>query len=384
MVRRTDSWLDRAAAFSWRYLLILLAIYVTFQAVVIVKVVAIPLVLALFPTSVLSPLVQWLKGRGWSPLLATWGAILAVIPVLLVVWLILVPGLSDDISELGGQVTEGIDEVRNWLRDGPLQLSETDIETYIDRAVDQARENMTGITSGVLGGATLAFEVLTGLVLALLAAFFYLKDGDRAATALVERVDDPDRVKRGLEAAWTTLSSYIRGLAVVGAIDAAAIGIGLFVVGTPLVVPLALLVFVGAFFPIVGAFLSGMVAVLVTLVNGGPIEALIVLGVVVGVQQLEGNVIYPIVFKRALSLHPLVILVAIAIGGVAFGIVGAFLAVPLTAVAVSVHQAILDDPDGSLVALMSDRVYEGGGSTGDEALHPPDDESETAVDPSES
>jgi predicted PurR-regulated permease PerM len=168
----------------------------------------------------------------------------------------------------------------------------------------------------------------------------------------------PERVEAALAAAWRTLSSYVRGLAMVGFIDGALIGVGLAIVGTPLVLPLAVLVFIGGFFPIVGAFVSGLVAVAVSFVNGGAGDAIIVLAIVVGVQQLEGHVLYPIIFKRVLALHPLVILLAIAIGGVAFGIVGAFLSVPLTAVAVSLHEALADDPDTSLVGLLGSRPYE--------------------------
>ncbi len=150
----------------------------------------------------------------------------------------------------------------------------------------------------------------------------------------------------------------MRGLATVGLVDAILIGIGLAILGTPLALPLAVLVFIGGFFPIVGAFVSGLVAVAVSFVNGGPTDALIVLAIVVGVQQLEGNVLYPIIFKRALELHPLVILLAIAVGGVAFGIVGAFLAVPLTAVAVAVGQATADDPDNNLISLLQTKPYQ--------------------------
>lgn len=354
----SHGWLSRAAGVAWRYLVILAAIYVTFLALNIVHVVVIPLILALFLTSVLSPLVQWFKGRGWSPLIATWSALIVVIPVVVLIGLAVIPSLASGLGEIGQDVSAGVDQVRDWMREGPLALSESEIERYLEQAIDQARANISVISTGVLGGATVAFEVLTGAILSLLAAFFYLKDGDRAYAGLLERVGDTDRVSRGLQAAWGTLSSYIRGLATVGAIDAIFIGIGLALVGTPLVFPLMLLVFLGAFFPIIGAFLSGLVAVLVTLVNGGLGSALIVLGIVIAIQQIEGHVIYPIVFKRALELHPLIILVAIAVGGVAFGIIGAFLAVPLTAMLVSVHQATAPDPRNSLVALLSSRVYE--------------------------
>lgn len=353
------AWLNRLASLSWRYLFVLAAIYVTFVALGIVKVVVIPVVLALFPASVLSPVVVYLKRRGWSPLLATWGSILAVIPILAIITAIAVPSIAGSTEQLGTDLDAATDSVSEWLSEGPLELSDTDIQGYLDSALDSIRENASEITSGVLGGATVAIEVITGLVLMILALFFFLKDGDRAVDGVLARSRNPERSKRGLDAAWRTLSSYVRGLMVVGAVDAIFIGIGLAIVGTPLVAVLMLLVFVGAFFPVIGAFISGLVAVAVTLVNGGIGPALVILAVVIAVQQIEGHVLYPIVFRRALSLHPLVILLALSVGGVAFGLVGAFLAVPIAAVAVSVHQAVSVTPDQSFVALLTSRPYEG-------------------------
>ncbi len=352
------NWLNRVAAFSWRYLLFLAAVYVTFEAILIVKVVVLPIFLGLFAASVLSPVVQRLKARGWSPAMSTWGAILALIPLVTGFVFLLVPSFADGLEPLGAALEESVQSVTEWLSEGPLGLSETDIQNYVDQAIEQIRENAGAITTGVLGGATVAFEIVTGLVFTLLVTFFYLKDGDRAYHALLERVRHPERTRRGLEAAWRTLSGYVRGLALIGLIDATFIGIGLAIVGTPLVLPLMTVVFIGGFFPIIGAFVSGLLAVAVSFVNGGLTDALIVLAVVIGVQQFEGNVLHPIVFKRALSLHPLVILLAIGVGGVAFGIVGAFLAVPFAGVAVAVEQAVRDDPDRSVVALLSSRPYE--------------------------
>ena len=354
----TPVWLRKTAAFSWRYLLVLAAAYITFRAVAVIKVVVLPILLGLFAASVLSPFVQRLKTRGWSPALATWGTILGLVPVVAVFVLFLVPSFADGIEPLGEAVDESVQSATEWLSEGPLGLSQTDIERYIEDATAQIQDNAGAITTGVLGGATVAVEIATGLVLTLLVTFFYLKDGDRAYQGLLQRVADPDRTRRGLEAAWRTLSGYVRGLAIIGLIDAIFIGIGLAIVGTPLVLPLMLLVFIGGFFPIIGAFISGLLAVAVSFVSGGATDALIILAVVVGVQQFEGNVLHPIVFKKALSLHPLVILLAIGVGGVAYGIVGAFLAVPLTGMAVAVQQAVSDDPESSVVNLLTDRPYE--------------------------
>lgn len=358
MTSPDESIIRRLGSVSWNYLLILAAIYVTFIALTTVKVVVVPVLLAFFLTAVLSPPVQWLKRKGWAPIPATWGGIAMLTIVIALVGVLLVPSFAEGLTPLGEDLEEAIDSTTEWLTEGPLQLSDTQIEEYIDTAVTSLQDNFGSIATGVLGGATVAFEILTGAVLVFLAAFFYLKDGDRGFRALLQRVQDPEKTERALVAAWTTLSSYVRGLATVGLVDAILIGVGLAILGTPLALPLAVLVFIGGFFPIVGAFVSGLVAVAVSFVNGGPTDALIVLAIVIGVQQLEGNVLYPIIFKRALELHPLIILLAIAVGGVAFGIVGAFLAVPLTAVAVAVGQATADDPDNNLISLLQTKPYQ--------------------------
>lgn len=352
--------LDRAAGFSWRYLLVIAAIAVTFYAVSVVKVVVIPLILALFLTAVLSPAVQWFKRRGWSPILATWSVIAIVIPLTVGLGFLLVPSFVDGLGPLGEDFEAATDAFTEWLETGPLQLSKTEVDGYINDVIEAFRGNIGGLTSGILGGATVAIEVVTGGVLMLIATFFYLKDGDRAYAALLRRVSDPDRVRASLSVSWLTLGAYVRGLAIVGAVDAIFIGIGLSLVGAPLVLPLSLLVFVGGFFPIVGAFLSGLLAVSVVFVNGGLTDALIVLAIVLVVQQVEGNVLHPIIFRRSLSLHSLVILMSLAIGGVAFGIVGAFLAVPITAVVIAGYQAVAAEPDTSMVALFRSPLYDDG------------------------
>jgi putative heme transporter len=353
-------WLDRAASFSWKYLAVIAAVTVTFYAIGVVKVVVIPLILGLFVAAILSPPVQAFKRRGWPPLLATWAGIAIVIPLVAGLTVLLVPSFVEGLGPLGDDFGAALDSAVEWLESGPLQLSAAEIEGYIEDAWEAFRENLGGLTSGLVGGAAVALEVVTGAVLTLLAAFFYLKDGDTAYQALLRRVSDPDRAHASLSAAWGTLGAYVRGLAIVGFVDALFIGIGLLIVGAPLVLPLSVLVFFGAFFPIVGAFLTGLLAVSVAFVHGGLTDALIVFAIVLGVQQVEGNVLHPIIFRRALSLHPLVILMSIAVGGVAFGIVGAFLAVPITAVVIASHQALHADPDRSVVALARTPLYDGG------------------------
>jgi len=352
--------LDRVASFGWRYLIVIASVAVTFYAIGVIKVVVIPATLAFFTASVLSPPVQWLKRRGWSPLRATWTGIGLVVPVVVLLVLLVGPALSTGFQPLVDDFQSTTDSVVKWLSTGPLSLSESQIQSFIDQAVTAFRSNLGGLTSGLVGGATVAIEVVTGVILTLLATFFYLKDGDRAYAALLRRVSRQDRLHAQLSAAWSTLSSYMRGLVIVGLVDATFIAAGLIVVGAPLVLPLAVLVFFGGFFPIIGAFLSGLLAVSVAFANGGVTDAIVVFVIVLVVQQVEGHVLYPIVFRRVLLLHPLVIVLAIASGGVAFGIIGAFLAVPLTAMAVAAYQAGSADPDHSVVALLRSPLYDEG------------------------
>jgi putative heme transporter len=346
-------WLRSAAAVAWRLLVVGAAIYFGWQVLQRISVVVIAAVLALFPASLLWGPVKALKRWGWKPLLATWTVLLVSAAFLVGIGFLVVPALIDGLEPLGQDLAAAYDDFLEWLTVGPLGLSEAEVNRYSDTLVAQLQDQLGNVGSGVLSGAAFLVEAITGLVLALIVAFFVLKDGDRVAYKLFDRLSPTtaDRVRRGGRVAWTTLSRYVKGLALVGLIDATAIAIGLLILGVPLVAPLAILVFIGAFLPVVGAFVSGLFAVAVALVNGGLTQALIVLAIVVAVQQLEGDVILPLIFGRSMEMHPLVILLAIAIGGVAFGIVGAFLSVPIAAVVIAVNQELAANPDDSLISL---------------------------------
>lgn len=353
MTDDVPEWLRDAAAVAWRLLVVGAAIYFGWQVLQRISVVIIAAVLALFPASLLWGPVKALKRRGWKPLLATWTVLLGAIAVLVGVGFLVVPALLDGLEPLTEDLSSAYEDFLNWLTTGPLGLSEAQVDRYVNTAVEQLQEQLGNLGSGFLSGAAVIVEGITGLFLALIVAFFVLKDGDRVAHKLFDRLSPrtADKVRRGGRVAWTTLARYVKGLALVGVVDATAIAIGLLILGVPLVAPLAILVFIGAFLPVVGAFVSGLFAVAVALVNGGLTQALIVLAIVVAVQQLEGDVILPLIFGRSMEMHPLVILLAIAIGGVAFGIVGAFLSVPIAAVVIAVNQELSPNPDGSLISL---------------------------------
>lgn len=348
-------WLRHGAAIAWRLLVVGAAVFFLWQILQRVSVVVLAAIIGLFPASLLWGPVKRLKRRGWPPLLATWTVLLASLLVAVGIGFLVIPPLVEGVEPLVADVNEAFASFQDWLVDGPFGLSRDQIDGMVEGILASMQEWATGVGgAGLLSGAVAVVELITGLVLALIVAFFVLKDGDRVAKRLhnVLAPETADRVLRGGRAAWTTMSRYVKGLALVGIVDATAIAIGLLLVGVPLVVPLSILVFFGAFFPIIGAFTSGLFAVAVALVNGGITDALIVLAIVVAVQQLEGDVILPLIFGRTMQLHPLAILLAIAIGGVAFGIVGAFLSVPVMAVVVAVNQELSTDPESSIVTLV--------------------------------
>ena len=330
-------WLSGSAAVSWRLLVVAAAIAVVGFLLVYLRLVVLPVIVALFLSTLLAPPAGWLRARGWPPLAATWAVIGGAVLVIAGASAALAPQIGPEIGTLRDRVGTGLDDVQRWLRTGPLHFSDTQLSDLLDRARQEASSNSQALTRGLLTGATLAVEVVTGALLSLVLTFFFVKDGDRIGEWFARQAGERSELVRAVgRRAFETLGAYLRGVATVGLIDGVFIGIGLAVVGVPLAVPLAFLVFLGAFFPIVGAFLTGLIAALVALVSNGLVAALIIVGITIAVQQLEGHVLAPLVLGRAVKLHPAVILLALAGGGVVGGIAGAALAVPAVAVIASV------------------------------------------------
>jgi predicted PurR-regulated permease PerM len=298
------------------------------------RLVVLPVILALFLSTLLVPPANLLRRRGLAPSAATAIVVISAVLLLAGLVLLLVTQVTPQLSTLRQQVTTGIEDVQTWLATGPLHISEDELTGTFDRLRGSFGGDGRGLARGLLTGATVAGEIVAGFLLTLVLTFFFVKDGGRFTGFLLdvageERREDARAIGRQ---AWETVSAYLRGVATVGLVDAVLIGIGLLIVGVPLVIPLAVLTFFGAFFPLVGAFVAGALAALVALVAKGPLAALIVIGITVGVQQLEGHVLAPVVLGRAVNLHPVAILLALTTGAVLAGIVGAFLAVPVMAV----------------------------------------------------
>jgi putative heme transporter len=327
-----------AAALSWRVLIVAAAVLLVAVVLIQLRLAVLPVIVALLLATVLLPPLRALRRRGWPALLATWTVILGAVVVLAAVVALVSQGFISELDTLDARVDEGIGEVQQWLTDGPLQLPENALDDAVDRGRAFVSENGGVLVGGLTSGARLAAELVAGLLLAIVLLFFFLKDGDRIWGWIVGLFPSGQRGHVGEigRRAWAALSGYVRGTAIVALVDAVLIGIVLAVLGVPLVVPLALLTFLAAFFPLVGAVIAGILAALVALVTEGTTDALIVAAAILVIQQLEGDVLQPIVLGKAVRLHPIAILLALTVGATLGGIIGAFLSVPVAAVGAAV------------------------------------------------
>jgi predicted PurR-regulated permease PerM len=294
-----------------------------------------PLSLALLIASVLQVPARFLEERLHFPKAAAAGAVV-VGSVLVVVALgfALAPAVAGQSTDIIDSAVGGLQELQNWVQDTNF-LTRDQVDAAIQALQDRLASSGGQIADGVLTGVSAATSAVVTLVVTLILTFLFLKDGHRFQP-LVRRMTGPrvgPHLVEVLKRIWKTLGGYIRTQALVSLIDAVLIGAGLLLVGVPLAIPLAVLTFVGGFIPIVGAFVAGVLAVLVALVSEGLTGALIILAVVVAVQQLEGNVLSPWLQSKSMQLHAGVVLLGVTLGSTLFGIIGAFLAVPVCAVA---------------------------------------------------
>lgn len=331
--RKTASALRTSARVSAELLLVLVAAAVALWLLGRMWSVIWPLIVALFLTTLTWPLAAFLRKHGWRPALAaSLVTVLFLVAAAGIVALIAVPVASQS-GELGNGVVEGIQQLREWAAGPPLNIGDAQITGAFDAAVDRVQNSVGSAVSTVVTGVSTVFNGLVTAILALFLMFFFLKDGPRFLPWLARQLpgrlatDVPVVATRG----WETLGSFVRSQAFVGLLDAVFIGLGLWIVGVPLVLPLAVLTFVSAFVPIVGALFAGLVAVLIALVSNGLTDALIVLAIIIVVQQLEGNVFQPMIQSRGLGLHAAVILLAVTLGASLAGVVGSLLAVPAAA-----------------------------------------------------
>jgi putative heme transporter len=327
-------WLEIAGGVAWRALAVGGAVVAVVLFLDRLRVVVLPIFIALLVTSLLLPPARWLRTRGLGDAAST--AVVMVVAVLLLAGIIaaVAPSVGGQVDDLGNGLRAGTQEAASVLADPPFNLQQRGIRERIDESVDRLRENSGAVSRGVLSGAVLLGEAITGFLLTVLLTFFFLKDGGGIWAWLVGlfapgRRGAVDELGRRT---FTALGGYVHGIAAVGFVDAVLIGILLAVLGVPLVLPLMILTFFAAFFPLIGAFTAGLAAALIALVFEGPVAALVVVGGIIVIQQVEGHLLYPIIMRRTVQLHPVAILLALGIGGVLAGIVGAFIAVPVASV----------------------------------------------------
>jgi predicted PurR-regulated permease PerM len=336
-----------AAAWTWRLAVIAAGVWGLLYVVAIFQVLVVPVLVAGLLTALLLPVVDVLDRAGLPRGLAVVLTLLTTVAVVLGLLTLVGTQVATGFTDLRSQAAAGWVQVRQWLATGPLNLSGAQIEEYLASAQQQLTANTDQLVSGALRFTSTAGHVVTGVFVALFTALFFLLDGDRIWRWVVGLLpsDARDPVDDASRYGWVTLTAYVRATVVVALVDALGIGIGAALLGVPLAAPLGVLVFLGAFVPIVGALVSGSVAVLVALVAVGPVTALLMLAVVVVVQQAESHVLQPLLLGRAVSVHPLAVLLSIGAGVLLAGVVGALFAVPLVAVLNTVvrHLSGLDE-----------------------------------------
>lgn len=345
----------KAAAWSWRLLLILAALVALVWVIGHLEIIVVPFALATMVTAMLVPVVDSLDRRGLNR-----GAAVAIVLLsgFVVVGGILTFVVSQFIAgapALVQEVTRSMEGWRQWLTTGVFSHFSTEqIDKFTTGAIDALQSNQAKLTSGVFATAGTITEILTGALLMFFTLIFLLHGGRNiyAFTTKVFPVSVRERVRDGGRAGFQSLIGYVRATFLVALVDAIGIGTGLAIMGIPLALPLASLVFLGAFIPLVGAVIAGGLAVVVALIAKGWVFALITLGLILAVQQLESHILQPLVMGRAVAVHPLAVVLAIAAGTVTAGIIGALLAVPLVAFLNSaVRVLIADDPAAEERAL---------------------------------
>jgi predicted PurR-regulated permease PerM len=323
-----------ASAVTLRMLIVVAGIVVVAIGAARLMLLVLPLIISILLTTLLAPVASRLRARRWRPAPAAVASVLLGVVVFFGLWAVIIPGVLSQSDDLFSNLQRGLNEAAGVLK--PLGIGRNDV----DKAIHDGLSSVQGgaVANEILSGAVLLTQWAAGIVLIIVLTFFFVKDGDRIFEWALELFDEKRQpVLREVAArSWTALSLYVQGVFLVATFDAVLIGAALLLLGVPVAMPLIVLTFVAAFFPIVGAFTAGAAAVLVALVANGLPTALVILVVIIAVQQLEGNVFYPIVVGRKLALHPVAILIALTAGGLLAGVAGAFLALPLVAVGAAV------------------------------------------------
>jgi predicted PurR-regulated permease PerM len=322
-----------ATAWAWRLLLLAIVLYLLAKVAATLYIVVVPCAASLLLTALLSPLSVRLRRHGLSPLTATWCTLLLAFVVLAGVAALVATRIQSEYPALVTQLRHTATQVQSWLSGPPFHLKTVNLGKISGGVVKYVSQHQSLVEGTVLTGGRIAAETLAGVVLTFFVTFFLIKDGRKIWVWLIHqmRPANRERVDRAGQSAWTAVEYYVRGTVAVAAIHAVVMGVALTILSTPLAVPIALIIFLAAFIPLVGALLAGTLAVLVTFVAKGWVAALIVLGILLVMNQLEGHLLQPQIVGKMVRLHPLAVILVLAVGGVVAGIAGAVVAVPITA-----------------------------------------------------
>ena len=338
---------DLAAAWSWRLLVVAAAVFGTLWLLSYFAVVVLPLLVALFASALLTPAVHVLMRIGAGRRIASLVVVIFSIAAVGLLLTFVGQQIANGMDDLSKQVVDGVQQVRDWLRTSPLHLSDRDLQNTLKDLQDQIGANDGSIVNRASEVGATVGHIVAGFFIVLFGTYFFLADGPLIWTWFVRlfpraarlKVDSSGRV--GLR----SLTQFVRATVLVAATDAIGIMIGAAILGVPFVLAIGVLVFLGAFVPMIGAFVSGTVAVLVALVAVGPVKALLMLAVIIVVQQIEAHVLQPFLMGRFVSVHPLGVIVAIALGVIVAGIPGALIAVPFAAVLNAVVQHLAEETE---------------------------------------
>nr|WP_235830603.1 AI-2E family transporter [Arthrobacter cheniae] len=322
-----------AASWSWRIGLVVVVGGVLVYLLGMVSLLVIPLMIAGLVAALLMPVKNALRRRMPNGL-AVAVTLVGFFSVIAAALLLVGQQLALGFTSLWSEARAGIQQTLDWLSQGPLRLTTSEIDQFLQDIGDAAQNNSASILSGALSFGTTAGHVGAGTLLTVFTLIFFLLDGGRIWRFVVGLAPVPARAavdgagRRG----WTSMASYVRVQMLVAAVDAIGIGVGAAIIGVPLALPLGVLVFLGSFIPIVGALATGSVAVMLALVTNGWVNALVMLAIVLLVQQVEGHILQPLIMGPAVALHPLAVVLAVAGGTLLAGIPGALFSVPILAV----------------------------------------------------
>ncbi len=352
-----------AGDYGWRLLVVGTVAYFSLKLLVHLGLVVIPFLVSLLVTALLHPIMAFFSRRGLGRATATLATVLVAVVLLGSLITLVVIRAAEQAPQLGNEINNLIPHIKRWLITGPLRLNPTTVNNLSKRITDEVTKNSSVIASTALSTGKAALEVLGGLALVIFSTIFLLYDGARVWGFLLKGAPAPTRprVDAGGRAAWQTLSDYVRGTLIVASFHGVVILITLTILGVPLAFPLAVLVALGSFVPLVGAVITGALAVGVAGLSQGVFAAVVVVAVLVLNNQIEAHALQPFVVGRYVRVHPLAVVLSLSAGALLFGIFGAIVAVPVVACANSAVRAARDPVGGADQPVDGEAIPPGGG-----------------------